>query len=228
MSMLMTGLREVKRMLGIEPTDLTADMQIGFLIQMASDWIQEAIGRQLEQRSVTEYYVGTGTSQLCLKRRPIRLSPTPRVWVNTDGYFDSGGDGFPSTDELTFGTDFALNIDQDDGTSSRSGTLVRIRGVWPRAIVRRAGLLTPSFNANAAMGSIKVTYTGGYTIDNLPSQLRMACDLLVARLLTILPLGVEQSSESWQGRTVSPITDAKSRLMVLINPLINSFHNWSW
>lgn len=228
MAFLFTDLREVKQMLGIDATDTSADFQISFLIGIASEWIEEICGRKFEQRAVTEYYVGNGTPLLPLKRRPILLTPNPEVWMNTDGYFGAPSGSFPDDDKLTFGDDFCLDIDQDDGTSSRSGMLVYMKGVWPRAVSRKVGSLSPSFNPNSAMGSIKVTYTAGFTVNTLPSQLRFACDILVGRMLTILPLGMEVTSESWQGRAVSPVVSEKSKLLALAMPFLLPFKNWSW
>lgn len=225
---LFTDLREVKAVMGIDVADKSADVQLTYLITMASSWIEEMLGRKFEQKSVTEYYEGTGTPLLPLKRRPILLSPTPQVWLNQNAFFDSAGGGFASSDALTFGTDFCLDIDQDDQTSSRAGILVRIGGVWPRAVVRRVGLLTPSFDNTAAMGSIKVTYTAGFTTNSLPPCFRLAANLLVARLLNILPLGVETSSESYQERSVTVQLSEKSRLWALIWPLLRPYANLTW
>lgn len=228
--MLFTDLREVKAIMGIDVADTSADLQLTYLITMASDWIEEMLGRKFEQKSVTEYYVGTGTPLLPLKRRPVLLTPTPQVWINLDGYYGTSDGGFSNSgDELTFGTDFCLDIDQDDQTTSRSGMLVYIRGVWPRAVVRRTGLLTPSIAPSAAMGSIKVTYTAGFTVNGLPPAFRLACNLLVARLLNILPLGVETSSESYQERSLTIQLSERSKLLALIHPLLTPYYrNWTW
>ena len=116
-------------------------------------------------------------------------------------------------------------IDQDDG-SSRSGILVRMQGYWFKPSVRQKGLLTP-FIGNA-YGNIKVVYTAGYTIDNLPSQLRAATNFLIARMRAILPLGMEVASESYEERSISLIAERRDYLLAIIKPMIYSYRNWSW
>lgn len=224
--MLLTNLRELKKTLELDDTDTVEDLRLTFLVEQASAWIEELIGRKLEQKSRTEFYGGDGTPQLTLRSRPLYATPTPQVWVDENAYFGTASGAFDSTTALTYGTGFCVDIDQDDGFSSRSGILIRIGGVWPRAVVRRHGLLSPS--RGPSFGSIKVTYTAGFTEDTLPPQLRAACNFLVARMRYVLPLGVELNSENYQERSISVVTQEKSKLLALVWPLILPFRNWKW
>lgn len=221
----LSDLRELKVLLEIDPTDAVEDVKLGLLLEVASSWIQECLGRDLENRSRTEYYDGTGTQTLPLRQRPVFTNPNPAVSIDESGYFGAPAGSFAAGTALTYGTDFVVDVDQDDG-SSRAGMLVRVGGVWPRAVLRRTGLLTPY--RGRAYGSIKVTYTAGYTVETLPPMIRTACNLLVARMRDVLPLGVESTQENFQERTVSVVTNAKTRLLELAWPLLLPYRNWTW
>ncbi len=217
---------ETKAILQIPSGDHTDDKLILFLIEIASDWIQEILGRDLEKKPRTEFYNGTGTQQLMLRARPVIL--TPQVWIDRDGYYGSVNNSFSSEQELTYGNfnnGFCLQIDQDT-TSSRCGILVRVGNVWQKPSVRQTGLLTP-FVGNA-YGNIKVTYTGGYTVDELPSQIRFACCVLVAKMRSLLPEGMEIGSESYEERHIAVVWDNKHSLISTIRPMIWSFRNWKF
>ena len=91
-------------------------------------------------------------------------------------------------------------------------------------MVRSPGYLTPYVQEDT--GSIKVTYTAGYTVDSLPAQLRTACNLLVARMNYIFPLGVELNSDGYEERSVGVVISEKDKLLALIKPLILPYRNW--
>jgi hypothetical protein len=178
----------------------------------------------------TEYYKGTGTQKLLLRSRPVypRVGQSDQIAVYLDeaGFYGSVSGAFTqSNSQLTYGTDFALQIDQEDG-SSRSGILIRINNLWPRPQNRIAGLLSPFIGEGH--GTIKVVYSAGYHIDNLPAQLRMAANLMVQRLRYIMPLGVELASESYEERAISVITSQKQKILALAAPIIAPFRNWKW
>ncbi len=224
---MLTDLRELKAILEIDPDNTAEDAKLLFLAEWASDWIEELLNRKnrLFFKSRTEYYGGSGTQQLLLRARPVFTTPTIQVYSDDTGYFGSNPDGFNASTLLTYGDDYCLVIDQDDG-SSRSGILVRMQGYWFKPSVRQKGLLTP-FIGNA-YGNIKVVYTAGYTIDNLPSQLRAATNFLIARMRAILPLGMEVASESYEERSISLIAERRDYLLAIIKPMIYSYRNWSW
>lgn len=180
-------------------------------------------GLSLAER--TEYYDGTGTQKLLLRNRPIPTPTAVQVWTTQSGYWGSVTDSFSSADALTYGVDFAVRIDQPDG-SSRSGILLRIGNYWERPTIRSRGLLSPYLGEGN--GNIKVTYTGGYTVDTLPSPFRLACVLLVSRLRYIFPLGVELGSEGYEERSISVITSEKTKLLALVMPLLRNYRNWKW
>lgn len=226
--MLFTDLNEVKTMLDMDLDDDTDDAKLNLLIEMASEWIEEYLGRKgfMEKKERTEYYAGAGKATIPLRARPVFPTPTVAVYVDEAGYFGAPDDSFDATTSaLTYGTDFVVNWDQDDGTS-RSALLVRINNVWPRPSARMTGLLSPF--AARAFGNIKVVYTAGYTTDTLPSPLRFAATTLVARMQSILPLGVISQSEAYEERSISVVADQKNYFMALISPILLQYRNWKF
>ncbi len=224
--MRLTDLQETKAILQIPSGDTTGDKLLLFLIEIASDWIQEILGRDLEKKERTEYYNGTGTQNLPLRARPVFTDPVPRVWIDSNGDFGAPTNSFQSSNEVTYGginNGFCVSVDQDNGTS-RSGILIRTGTYWPRPTYRSFGLLTPYIGQ--ATGNIKVVYTGGYTVDTLPSQIRFACDTLVAKMRSLLPEGMEIGSESYEERHIAVVWDAKHSLISTIRPMIWSFRNF--
>lgn len=226
-SLLYTDLTELKAILEIPKDDKSEDLKLNFLMEQASQWIEEILGRpNLIKKARTEYYDGTATQKLLLRSRPVYTSPTIQVFEDNAGYFGSVSGSFDTTNTaLTYGTDFALKIDQDDGTS-RSAILVRIGRSWPRPRVRETGLLAPF--AGNGFGNIKVIYTAGYTVDTLPPVFRTAANLLIARLRYVLPLGVELQSEGYEERNVAVVTSEKEKLLALVKPMLFSYRNWAW
>lgn len=224
--MLWTDLRELKTMLDIDPANKSQDVKLGFLVEQASAWIEEILNRPgMSYKARTEYYKGTGTHRLLLRSRPVFTSPTIAVYVDSSGYYGSATGAFDSTTALTYGTDFFLEIDQEDGTS-RSGILRKVSGFWPKPMVRSPGYLTPYVQEDT--GSIKVTYTAGFTVDSLPAQLRTACNLLMARMNYIFPLGVELNSDGYEERSLGVVTSEREKLLALVKPMILSFKNWTF
>lgn len=211
----------------IDPGDKSEDKKLFILLDLASDWLGEAMGITggIDKKERTEYYNGNGKALLNLKHRPVFTTPALQVSSSLSGFFGSPSGSFDSDTLLTYGTDYCLKIDQDDGTS-RCGTLIKIRGYWPTQGRRDVGLLSPY--VAPGQGSVKIVYTAGWTIDTLPSMIRQACDLLVARLANIWPVGMELNSENYIDRSISAVVSEKSKLMALITPLVISRRNWSF
>ena len=224
--MLYSDLIAVKKLLDIPPNTTGEDAKLNLLLELASRWIEEILGRQsLELKSRTEYYQGTGTQRLNLNARPVWQSGiTVTIDQSTGNFGFASGGGF-TADALTFGTDYTIQADQDDG-SSRCGILVRIGDYWPKPYVRQRGLLSPFIGPDN--GSVKVTYFGGYSVDNLPQVIRGACELLVAKLYYVFPLGMEIGSESYEERAISFGAPHKGYLLNMIKPMLIHYRNWKW
>ncbi len=224
---LYSDIRVLKSELSIDPANTQEDKLLSFFMVTASNWLEELLNRPgIFWKQRTEFYKGTGTQKLLLRSRPVYTTPTIQVFVDQGAYFGCAINSFDSTTSaLTFGVDFALQIDQDDG-SSRSAILWRMNDLWPRPQIRQQGYLAPFLTND--WGSVKVIYTAGYFVDNLPPIIREACNLIVARLRYVWPLGVELSSDSYEDRSIAVVNSEKSKLLALIKPMIYSFKNWNW
>lgn len=220
----LTDIRELKTVLEVDQDNPNEDAKLLFMIEWAGDLIEDYLGRKLERKARTEYYDGTDTPRLQLKARPVLVDGLA-VYRQDGGYYGQASGAFGPETLLTYGSDYVLDIDQDDGTS-RSGLLVRVNGTWPRTWSRSAGLLASYRTPNP--GSVKVTYTAGYTIDTMPSPVRLAANLLVMKLRHLMPLGMELGSESYEERHVSYATRNKEYLLSLIKPILFQYRNWSW
>lgn len=225
--MLLTDLRELKKILEINPNNTQEDGKLNFLIEWASKWIEELLDRgPLEQREWTEYFNGTNTQNLCLLHRPVFTDPAPRVWVHEDGFFGQKSGAFIDDHELTYGTDFVVDTRESTTQKGESGILVRVDDVWNPGFYRSRGMLSPYIGPSN--GSIKVTYTAGYTVDDLPSTYRMACNFIVMELRYVLPVGMKIGSDGYEGRSLGIINSQKDYLLGMVYPMIWGKRNWGF
>lgn len=223
--MLYSDLQEVKALLEIPVGDTSENTKLLFFIEYASGIIEEILNRPgMSYKQRTEIYSGTGTKKLLLRSRPVRVTPAIRVWFDSSAYYGSTEDPFPDESELTYGRDFCLQLDGEDLTKSRSGILFRIGTYWPQPGYRDRGLISSYIGDD--LGSIKVSYYGGYTVDDLPSNFRLAANLIISRLRYIFPLGVELTSESYEDRHIAVATSVREGLVALAKPLLISYRNW--
>jgi len=223
---ILCDIREVKSLLEVDMEDHSEDKLLLFFTEMISAWIEEFLNRKLVKKSRTEFYGGTGTVKLRLRARPVFTTPTIQVYVDEGGLFGEATGAFdPTTTLLTYGDDYGLWIDQDDGTS-RCGILLRNDGIWTRPFVRTQGLLTPYLGRSP--GTIKVVYTAGYTPDQLPAQLRLACAMAVAKLRYLMPLGLELTSDSFGEKSISWAMSEKEPILRLVKPMLLTLRNWNF
>jgi hypothetical protein len=229
---LISDLKELKSTLEIDPNDHTEDKNLLFYLEWATDMIALYLNLpHLFYKERTEYYQGTGTTKLVLKRRPVYIDPVPQVWVDTGGNYGQGPgvDGqnpYGPQTKLVWGTDFVLRMDGDIDNTSRSGILFRLKTAWPVPSYRQPGYLSPFWGPD--IGSVKITYTAGFTIDNLPSVFRAAANLLVAKLRYMFPLGIRLTSESYEERAIGIAQSDKDYLLSLVKPLIFQYKNYKF
>jgi hypothetical protein len=223
---LYSDLMELKSLMEIDPLNTSQDKRLGFFLHYSSKLIDEFLRRPpIEKKSRTEYYGGTGTQKLLLKSRPV-FPDTLQVWVDDSGHFGQSSGAFSNSEALlTFGSDYCINPDQEDGTS-REAILYRVNAYWNRPMVRQRGMLA-SF-VGFPLGNVKVTYTAGYTPDSLPDVFRAACDALVLKMAYFFPLGMELTSESYEERSISIAGERKSYLTSMVRELLFTYQNWSF
>jgi hypothetical protein len=193
-----------------------------------SQWIGELLNRPgFSYKQRTEFYDGTGTPNILLRSRPVYSTPTIQVFLDESGHFGAPTDSFDATTSLlTYGEDYYLQIDQEDGITSRRGILTRFKSFWPKLHVRERGYLFPYVIKSP--GIIKVVYNAGYTVDNLPPMLRMAANIMVAKMRNFFPLGAEIINESYENRYLSYIMSKRDYLLSQAKDLILPYRNWVW
>jgi hypothetical protein len=141
---------------------------------IAALWAQRAaeeyVGYELERQSILEYYPQAGErhigdrfvdeqhlpsrpciDKLYLRGRPV-VSAGLVVHEDRKAYAGQGTDPFPASTLLTLGEDYIL--DRYNSGVSRTGKLVRLTGGW-----------------SDVSGSIQVTYTFGYTANELAGDI---------------------------------------------------------
>jgi len=184
----LTDITSLKTFLGI--SDDSEDNLLALLIPQVSDAIEEYLGRTFTSATYTEYYMGEGTPFLVLNQRPV--TSITSVYLDEEGYWGQPSGSFAAPTLLQQGVDYALEIDQSDGTS-RSGKLYRIKSYWPIAFTYITGVI--SSNMGPATGNVKVTYVGG---SNAPANVKLACNMAIARIRLLAPYGMALQSESYE------------------------------
>ncbi len=225
--MLFNDTTQLKAELDIDPRNPSEDKKLNFYLEFATNLIEEVLNRPgMSKNSRTEFYDGSNTMKLLLKSRPVYTTPTIQAFVDGGAFYGATSGAFATNTELVYGTDFCLKIDQPDGTS-RSGILVRMNGgVWYKRFYRQTGYLSPF--VGPSFGSIKILYTGGYTVDNLPPIIREACTILIARMRTLLPIGADSTYERYEERAIGFNTNHRNYLLSLIKPMLWFYRNHTW
>lgn len=225
--MILSDLVEARKIFEIDPNDTSEDAKLSLFLTIASDWISDFLDRPgLFYQQRTEYYRGTGTQKLLLRSRPVYTTDLA-VYQDTRAFYGSADGAFASSSALlTYGQDYCLQIDEGT-TRSRCGILLRINNYWPRPFARAYPFLSPFVSDD--MGSIRVTYYGGYTIDELPSGIRMGCNAILAGLRYVFPLGMLLSSESFEERSIKvEIEKNRDYLFSLAKPFLVTMRNWTF
>lgn len=194
------------------------DGQYDALCDAAGKAVEAYCNRQFEQVTVTEYYAGTGTRTLVLRRRPV--ASITEIRYDPQGYWGQAPAGFDSTTVLTQGVDYALD-------SNNTGIVLRITGDWPeyprrREWFRLARDLAPNF------GDVMVTYTGGY--DPVPSNVKLACAQLVTRSAQLLQYGGPIEREhlgEWSYKIMEPLVGAAPELAEA-RTLLSKYRETPW
>ena len=157
--------------------------------------------------SYTEYHDGMNSPSFRVRQRPL-VSIT-NLYEDSDGAYGLGVNAFPASTLLTSGTDYTFRPDQPDG-SSKTGLVYRVNGFWAGAVSYGAGgvwwgsgpstgLL--SAGLQPALGTIKITYVGGYS--TIPPDLILTEILVVSKIRQMKTYGAAIQSEGYEGYNYS-------------------------
>ena len=232
--MILQSLQEIKALLEIPYGQTAEDKKLLMFADIASQWMEEILNRSFMLKTRTEYYRSPGTPKLLLRYRPVYPSPSSpysaiSIAYDEFGYFGQGVNAFADTTliQYTYGVDYVLQMDGNNPLASRSGIVYRINELWNKPTYRQVGLVTPFVWDDP--GSLKVTYTAGFTVDDLPGPLRMACLLMIARMRYLLPLAMEVAAETYEERSLSLIAENRSYIVTpSIKSMIASYRNWKF
>lgn len=172
--MALTTLEAVKTHLGMEQADTSLDAQINQMLAAVDAAIKKQLKQQFEQATYTEYYDGLGFEFLYLRQTPVLVDDI-EVYEDSNGNYGQTSGAFAAETLLELGEDYAVQVDQPDGTSL-SGVLVRLVGVWGGRLLSGPTELTG--RPAASLGTLKVVYTAGY--DPIPDDLALAANQVVA------------------------------------------------
>lgn len=219
--MLFTDLRELKSMLEIDPEDRSEDVRLNHWIRLGCEVLESYLGWSPFRMERTEYPKPSGKLSLVLDARPVYISPAPRIWVDESANFGLGTNDFAATTELTFGVDFTL--DMKDAVKSTSGILYGRNRLWNKKGVRVAGLLSPYIEE--ARGTIKVVYTGGFAVEDLPGEMVTAAVMAISKIRFMMPLGLPVQGDSFMGRSISLSPTQRNDVIGHVKPLIFKWRN---
>ncbi len=228
--MLLGDLQELKRLIDVPLAKTNEDAKLLFFLDYSTNLIEEFFDRTLVFKQRTEYLQGTGTAKMLLRYRPVNPNPPYSITLLFDdfGAYGQSPNGFadPTTQTLTYGTDYIVEIDSEDNTS-RCGILQRINEVWNKPTFRQTGLLSPFIWDDT--GSYKVTYWGGYTVDNVPAGIRFACTMMAARMRYLMPLGMELGTDTYEERSISITAESRNYIFSpTIRGVLNQYRNWKF
>lgn len=218
--MAIASVTEFKTHLGISGS--SSDSLYQTYLDQASAIITRKTGLVFDSASATEFYQGTGTNQLVLRRRPV--TAVASVYVDDSAYFGFASGAFGSSTLLTAGTDYALDI--QSSSFSRSGILYRINGVWDGANYRAGNELVGG--DGPGLGNIKVTYTAGYS--TTPSDLKLA-GILLARVIMLSSSNggqmVQSESLEYYSYTLKGSSEAASDIHS-VNAIVNAYREFNF
>lgn len=223
--MILGDLPTLKALLEIPDCVTTEDRRLLIYLKWATEWIEELCDRPFAYKQRTQYLDGRGTSKLLLKARPVY--PTGmQVYVDTASHYGEGDDPFPAASLLTYGTDYVLQIDDEENERSKCGIVHRLNAVWPRRWMRAENYLSP-FQV-ATKGTIKVTYYGGYTVDQMPANVRGAVITLIAKMRNYFPIGMEIGGEGYEDRSLSYTVSDRNYLLTTVKDMLINHRNWTF
>lgn len=218
--MAIASVTEFKTHLGISGT--ASDSLYQTYLDQASAIITRKTGLTFTSAEATEFYQGTGTNQLVLRRRPVTAIGS--VYVDDSAYFGFASGAFGSSTLLTAGTDYALAI--ESSAFSKSGILYRIGDIWPHTTQRLGSELVGG--EMPGLGNIKITYTAGYS--TTPDDLKLA-GILLARVIMLSSSNggqlVQSESLEYYSYTLKGNAEAASDIHS-VNAIVNAYREFNF
>jgi hypothetical protein len=213
----LTTLSDLKTFLNIN--DTSEDSALNLVIPQVSAAMIEYLDKgAFGQTTYIEIYSGNGQADLVLNQRPV--SSISSIYLDDAAYWGQAPGAFAPGTLLQEGVDYALIIDQPDG-SSRCGMVRNLNGFWDVPFTYTPGIITPF--VGPGNGNIKITYT---TSANVPAQIQLACNMAIASIRNTAAYGQAISSESYEEYSVSLPTDGMRHIFTPeVRSLLARFRN---
>jgi hypothetical protein len=193
----LTTLTILKTYLTIPLSDTLEDSLLNQLITSVSALITESCNRQFflstnAANPITSYLSATGGQWIVLPVWPVQSITS--IFEDYYGYYGQNPNGFQPDTQLTAGQDYALRVDQPDG-SSRSAMVLKIASTWQTQYNSQLGML--SWYNVGGLGNIMVNYVAGFP--TVPSDLQLACCRCIAMARLSGPYGNKLKNGSFEG-----------------------------
>jgi hypothetical protein len=166
-------------------------------------------------------FVGGDDSATRLYLRQIPVRSITSIYEDSSAYYGEGSGDFGASTELTLGTDYSVAWESGSNSSNglcRTGRLVKHVGNW-----------------SMREGTIKVTYTGGWTADELLTGKGSPIGLAVREQLqyAFSRKGTDQGPvymERLADRTVqyAGTQTVQMQLTETVKRRLNKFRNWAF
>lgn len=160
---------------------------------------------------------------------------TPVVFFDPGGYYGQPTNAFSAGTQLVMGNQFVVVRDSGGKVSNR-GLIRRIGGAGAGFI----GFFPENFYSGKlgayrlpvwpkGDGSIKVLYSAGYKPLEIPYDLKLACDMLVAQIARIAPTGgTNLSSESLGGYSYNLLVSGDNPEIGELRRILSRYRETSW
>jgi hypothetical protein len=168
------------------------------LLPQACSVADQYVGWSMDSASAVEYYDGSQSVYLNLKRRPV--TTLTEVRRDTSGGYGQVPSTFGASTILTLGTDFLCDYAKGilTLTLSTRGTDWYSRGYpFPVASAYYGRGLTANYipaSWGQIPGQIKATYTAGYTAGTLPSEVITAVAQIAVQMSKLNNTGGQMST----------------------------------
>ncbi len=182
--MALTSLDQIKAFLNVSQADESQDLWYDSLRVAAEATVKSYCKRDFESQDYVEYYDGNGTRFLTLRQTPV--TAVTSVHLDSTAYYGTNPvTAFAASTLLTPGVDYALAVDAG-GTVSKAGIVVRINYTWPE-LPRNYWFNQLVNDQGPAYGSIKVSYTAGYS--EIPADVQYATCFIVSFMKRTINFG---------------------------------------
>lgn len=180
--------------------------------------LQHCQNGALERTAYTQILNLPSYPSLVVPFAPVVYAPNAGTPIDFSLYISTTArgdpDAFTSDHLLRPYIDYILETGPTDITTSESGVVRFINGIW--FVNRERPVYSLSTKIVPAYGAVKLVYTAGY--DPVPATLRLALNLIVRKVFNARKIGAPISSESLNGYSYSTNSNVTSEGLITGDP----------